>query len=125
MTGFWEPHSASIDFCESNYLHSNYIVEIHNTWSSILGISSFGAVGILFANPTNELRHFIAYFVLILIGVGSAGLHGTLNWIYQSSDELPMISVILSDFLLAKAILCFRKSIEVSELRDSLDPELM
>ena len=74
---------------------SKYIVEIHNTWSSILGISSFGMFGLVFGNPTHELRNIIAYLVIVLIGFGSAGLHGTLHWIYQSSDELPMIYLIM------------------------------
>jgi len=94
--GFWEPHSSSIDFCESNYLHSDYVVEFHNTWSSIVGLSSLGVVGLFFGNPTNEKRYLIAYYVLIGIGLGSTGLHGTLNWIFQSSDELPMIYLVMS-----------------------------
>lgn len=94
VRGYWEPHTSSIDFCERNYLHSNHIVELHNTWSSILGISFFGITGILYANPTQETRYTVAYLVLVLIGVGSAGLHGSLHWIFQSSDELPMVYLV-------------------------------
>ena len=93
--GYWEPHSSSIDFCETNYLHRNLIVEIHNVWSSILGLSLFGIVGIIYGNPTNETRTFIYYFILFIIGIGSACLHGTLHWYYQSSDELPMLWLVL------------------------------
>lgn len=93
--GYWEPHSSSIDFCETNYLHTNLIVEIHNVWSSILGLSLFGIVGIIYGNPTNETRTFIYYFILFIIGIGSACLHGTLHWYYQSSDELPMLWLVL------------------------------
>jgi len=89
--GYWEPHTSSVDFCESNYLHYNSIVEYHNTWSSIFGITAFGIIGILYNNPTKELRTIVAYGILALIGIGSAGLHGSLHWVYQSSDELPMI----------------------------------
>lgn len=88
---YWEPHTSSIDFCESNYLHSPYIAELHNTWSSILGIASFGIIGAIYNNPTKEVRTLLAYLVLLLIGVGSAGLHLSLHWIYQASDELPML----------------------------------
>ena len=93
--GYWEPHSSSIDFCETNYLHTNLIVEIHNVWSSILGLSLFGIVGIIYGNPTNERRTFIYYFILFKIDIGSACLHGTLHWYYQSSDELPMLWLVL------------------------------
>ena len=93
--GYWEPHSSSIDFCETNYLHTNLIVEVHNVWSSILGLSLFGIVGIIYGNPTKETRTFIYYFILFIIGIGSACLHGTLHWYYQSSDELPMLWLVL------------------------------
>ena len=93
---FWEPHSSSIDFCESNYLHSKYVVELHNTVSSILGLSAFGVIGLMLNNHTQELRHTVAYAILILIGFGSAGLHGSLHWFLQSADELPMMYLMMS-----------------------------
>ena len=92
-TGFWEPHTSSVDFCEANYLHFNHVVEWHNAWSSLFGLSSFGLIGIIYNNPTKEIRTFLAYLILVLIGLGSTGLHGSLHWIFQSSDELPMLYV--------------------------------
>eukprot|EP00557_Chaetoceros_sp_GSL56_P001032 CAMPEP_0176502522 /NCGR_PEP_ID=MMETSP0200_2-20121128/14800_1 /TAXON_ID=947934 /ORGANISM="Chaetoceros sp., Strain GSL56" /LENGTH=267 /DNA_ID=CAMNT_0017901603 /DNA_START=133 /DNA_END=936 /DNA_ORIENTATION=+ len=92
--GYWLPHTSSIDFCETNYAHLNSIVELHNTWSSLAGISFFGLIGFWKGNPTREIRYSLAYVILFLIGVGSAGLHGTLHWIFQSSDELPMIYLV-------------------------------
>jgi hypothetical protein len=62
------------------------VVELHNTWSSLAGLSLFGLVGIWKGNPTRELRYALGYLILFLIGLGSAGLHGTLHWIFQSSD---------------------------------------
>ena len=96
ITGFWEPHSSSIDFCERNYEHTLQIAEFHNTWSSIFSLSFLGLVGIFYANPTGEKRFTLSYFLLFLIGVGSAALHGTLHWLFQSSDELPMLYLINS-----------------------------
>lgn len=92
--GYWEPHTSSIDFCETNYLFTTYVAEPHNCWSSIVGISLFGALGLLYGNPSRELRFSIAYAILVLIGIGSACLHATLHWVYQSSDELPMMYLI-------------------------------
>eukprot|EP00979_Chaetoceros_neogracilis_P016841 scaffold9877_cov256-Chaetoceros_neogracile.AAC.2 len=73
---------------EQNYLYHHGIVEIHNTWSSLAGISLFGLIGLIKGNATREKRYFLAYLTLFLIGVGSAGLHGTLHWVFQSSDVL-------------------------------------
>jgi hypothetical protein len=71
---------------EENYGHSNMVVEFHNTWSSLAFLSLFGIIGLWKGNPTKEVRHSLAYFVLFMIGIGSAGLHGSLHWIFQSSD---------------------------------------
>jgi dihydroceramidase len=101
--GFWEPHSSSIDFCESNYLHSNWLVEPHNVWSSFLGLSMFGLLGLwqtttpsTATGPLQEWRVKLSCIILILTGLGSCCLHGTLHWFFQSSDELPMIYLTLS-----------------------------
>jgi dihydroceramidase len=104
--GYWEPHSSSIDFCESNYLHSVYAAEPHNVWSSVLGIAMLGVLGLWQSlsasvrrsagHPVSERRVKVAFAVLVLTGLGSAGLHGTLHWIFQSSDELPMIYFMLA-----------------------------
>jgi len=93
---YWEPHTSSIDFCEDNYLHSNYIVEIHNVWSSLMGISLFGILGLIYHSKNEiykEKRSLLAYWILFLIGMGSAGLHGSLHWIFQSSDEVSDLRV--------------------------------
>ena len=94
-TGYWEPHTSSIDFCESNYLLWDVIVEPHNVWSSLLGLSLVGILGIIYGNPTREWRFALIYFILIFIGLGSACLHASLHWCFQSSDELPMIYLII------------------------------
>jgi len=72
----------------------NGVVEFHNTWSSVLGLALFGLIGLVKGNPTKEVRYTLGYFVLMMIGLGSAGLHGTLHWVFQSSDELPMIYLV-------------------------------
>ena len=93
--GFWEPHTSSIDFCEPNYVLFHEIVEIHNVWSSLIFISGLGLWGLWKGNPSKEWRFTISYVILTLIGIGSACLHGTLHWMFQSSDELPMLYIVI------------------------------
>jgi dihydroceramidase len=99
-SGYWEPHSSSIDFCESNYLHSVYAAELHNVWSSVLGIVMMGVLGLWQSfrstGPISDHHVKVAFAILVCTGLGSAGLHGTLHWIFQSSDELPMIYFMLA-----------------------------
>ena len=93
--GYWEPHSSSIDFCETNYLLSRHVVEPHNVWSSVLGLSLVGVLGMIHGNPTKERRYSLYYLALVVIGVGSSCLHASLNWRFQSADELPMIYLVI------------------------------
>jgi dihydroceramidase len=95
-TGYWGPPTSSIDFCESNYLLSYVIVEPHNVWSSLFGLSLVGVLGIIYGNPVQEWRFVLIYFILFMIGIGSACLHATLHWSFQSSDELPMVYLIVA-----------------------------
>lgn len=93
-TGFWEPHTSSIDFCEPNYVASEYFAEFHNVWSSLYMVI-LGFYG-LYNSPSLEWRFRAMFAILIAVGAGSAALHGTLHWWWQSSDEVPMLWANLS-----------------------------
>lgn len=90
MPGYWEPHTSSIDFCEPNYALSHYVAEPHNVWSSLY-MAAIALVGVIHGNPIGEWCVSVMYLVLVFVGVGSAGLHSSLHWLYQSSDEVPML----------------------------------
>ena len=109
MTGYWEPHTSSVDFCEPNYEASPYFAEFHNVWSSLI-ITFFGIFGFLYSNPTKDASVGAMYFILAVVGLGSVGLHTTLHWLLQSSDEVPMLWQILS--FLHVLYICKQKEIE-------------
>eukprot|EP00386_Alphamonas_edax_P016197 GDKI01049479.1.p1 GENE.GDKI01049479.1~~GDKI01049479.1.p1 ORF type:complete len:277 (+),score=46.84 GDKI01049479.1:129-959(+) len=88
--GFWSPHTASVDFCEPNYAVTHYIAEPHNVWSSGVFVA-FGILGAIYANPTKEMMFTFYYLVLTVTGLGSMALHATLDAMWQSSDEVPML----------------------------------
>ena len=94
-SGFWEPHSSSVDFCEPNYMHSPYIAEFHNVWSSVF-ISVLAALGMYFSNPLQDTRTMIMFSTLFVVGLGSVVLHSTLRDFGQSADEVPMLWVNIS-----------------------------
>jgi hypothetical protein len=48
-------------------------------------------VGIVLGNPERTLRVDVMYGMLLITGLGSAALHATLHWIFQSCDEIPMM----------------------------------
>lgn len=115
MLGYWEPHTSSVDFCEPNYFLTSYVAEPHNTWSSLL-ITFIASFGLLYGNPLNEWSIAMMYGVLAVIGVGSAGLHSTLHWVLQSSDEVPMLWQTVS-FLNVPLLLHFPKLSLVNQHR--------
>mmetsp|Transcript_30005 Transcript_30005/g.41218 ORF Transcript_30005/g.41218 Transcript_30005/m.41218 type:complete len:263 (-) Transcript_30005:251-1039(-) len=93
--GFWEPHSSSVEFCEPNYLLTPFIAEPHNAWSSLC-IFILALIGFNYGNPLKEFGVSMMFFALALVGLGSTALHTTLHWLWQSSDEIPMLWQALS-----------------------------
>ena len=99
--GFWSPSTSSIDWCERNYVVTQYMAEFWNCLSSfsmcILG-------GILFIRGVYhkiEMRFLLSSLGFVSVGLGSAYFHGTLTHVGQMADELPMVySMIIWWFIL-------------------------
>jgi dihydroceramidase len=99
--GYWSPSTSSIDWCERNYVVTQYIAEFWNCLSSfsmcILG-------GILFIRGLYnkiETRFLLSSLGFGFVGLGSAYFHGTLTHLGQMADELPMVySMIIWWFIL-------------------------
>lgn len=81
--------SSSVDFCEPNYFASQYVAELHNSWSSMF-IFAVSIVA-LYHNTSNEKRHLVLCSILALVGLGSTSLHAFLSSVSQGFDELPML----------------------------------
>lgn len=89
--GLWLPHTSSVDFCEANYLIDYRVAEPFNAITSLLFISLPPILGLLYSDPLRETRFRLQFWVMVICGVGSALLHGTLHAAFQASDELPML----------------------------------
>ncbi|KAK4058102.1 alkaline ceramidase ydc1 [Microbotryomycetes sp. JL221] len=90
-SGYWGPVTASIDWCEANYLRSFYIAELFNTVSNSAFIA-LAVFGIYKSQQQNlPARFAVAYAAIALIGLGSTLFHATLLYTWQMGDELPMI----------------------------------
>ncbi|KAM9329536.1 alkaline ceramidase 1 [Gastrophryne carolinensis] len=89
-------HSSEIDWCETNYLHSEYVAEYYNTVSNI----SFLLVGPLmmyllhpYACKRSLMVHGV-WILFIVIGLFSIYYHMTLSFFGQMLDEISILWVI-------------------------------
>ncbi|KAH7338217.1 ceramidase [Rhizoctonia solani] len=96
--GFWGNHTATIDWCENNYTHTQYIAEWYNTVSNIpfIALGLYGAYFSLTEIPSamHRWRFAAPHFGIACVGLGSFIFHATLNWYAQVLlDEMPIIYV--------------------------------
>lgn len=93
--GYWGPPSATIDWCEANYVYSPYIAEFWNVLSN-LSFIVLSVLGLRHSLASGFERRFHTQFILLMvIGIGSALFHGTLRVVEQQCDETPMIWALL------------------------------
>ena len=92
---FWGDPTSTIDWCEPNYRLSRFVAEPGNTVSN-LSFVILGLIGAIHEHNENSKRSYIAmYLLLSFIGLGSAAFHGTLTYLGQQLDELPMVWLLL------------------------------
>lgn len=95
MDGYWVGFGApsNVDWCEPNYVHSAFVAEWWNTWSSFAIVALAIVVGVRARRlPWRDKPRFaLAALAVAVVGVGSALFHGTLLRTAQAADELPMV----------------------------------
>jgi dihydroceramidase len=78
-----------VDWCERNYVHSHYVCELFNTFSSLAMVAA-GLTGIAL-HRSLERRFLLAFAAVALVGIGSIAFHASLRFELQLLDELPML----------------------------------
>ncbi|KAJ1965025.1 alkaline ceramidase ydc1 [Dipsacomyces acuminosporus] len=88
---FWGERTSTIDWCEENYLVSQYVAEFWNCITNSMFVI-LAAMGIY---STIKYRHgkrmLMCYIAQLVVGFGSAAFHATLKYSTQLLDELPML----------------------------------
>lgn len=89
--GYWGQRTATLDWCEENYVACKYIAEFHNTLTNAIFVvlAIYGMVVV--QRLQQERRFLVEYAGLMLVGVGSWLFHMTLLYEMQLMDELPML----------------------------------
>lgn len=90
LSAYW-PRTATLDWCEENYVECKYIAEF---WNSLTNLSYvlLALYGMFNAwRYGMERRFLLAYASIGVVGIGSFLFHATLSYEMQLMDELPMI----------------------------------
>lgn len=88
--GFWGEKTATVNWCEPDYVYTTYIAEFFNSMSSLFMVFT-GGFGVYMHWKTAEPRFLVGFLFAIVVGLGSAAFHGTLKHSMQHLDELPMV----------------------------------
>ena len=102
---FWGTPDVSVSFCEDKYVVSNYIAEYYNTMSAL----SYVIVGLFFYKT--RLKNLSK--IIILLGLGTALLHGTLRFYGQWLDE---VSMLILSFYIIKEVRLIRLNKRTNDL---------
>lgn len=102
-TGYWGPVEANHAFCEPHYAISPYIAECFNSLSSVIYI----LVALSTTFPKDSLLQ-TAQGWLFLVGIGSMLFHGTMRYIFQLTDEIPMVGF-MATLMMAKISASFQQ----------------
>jgi dihydroceramidase len=92
--------SSNLDFCEDNFVVSNYIAEFVNSFSSLaLTIGGLRLLYLARNEPHFRFEKFGGFYIgMILCGLNSFLYHATLTRIGQTLDEMSMCILILGLF---------------------------
>ncbi|KAI3653235.1 hypothetical protein MP228_002660 [Amoeboaphelidium protococcarum] len=105
--GWFGQRTATLDWCEENYMVSFYIAEFWNTLSN-MAIVDLALLGLYLTYIYRfQIRYYWAYVSLVIVGIGSWAFHMTLIYEMQLLDELPMLYCV--SFLLFCSVQIDRK----------------
>jgi len=101
--GYWGETTAEFDWCENNYVVSEFIAEPWNTATSLVYTAM--AIGVFpyyirmgrahGVNMKMYLRHLLPMFAM---GFSSAAFHTTLQYEHQMMDKITMLFLAASSF---------------------------
>ena len=89
--GYWGPPQTNTQWCESDYKHSQYIAEFHNTWSTLPMV--FVGINHIYQS-SGDYTMMLAGAMMTMVGIGSTIFHSTQYKIGQMMDEFFMLVLV-------------------------------
>ena len=88
--GYFSPQTAAVNFCEIDYTTTTYIAEFINTLTNVTYVYLAAATATASTTRWNIASWPWINIALLLVGIGSAAFHATLQHSAQMADELSM-----------------------------------
>ncbi|XP_032756682.1 alkaline ceramidase 1 isoform X2 [Rattus rattus] len=100
MSSIFAYQSSEVDWCESNFQHSELVAEFYNTFSNVFFLI-FGPLMMFLMHPYAQKRSWGIYGVSVLfmvIGLFSMYFHMTLSFVGQLLDEISILWLLASGY---------------------------
>ncbi|XP_028405611.1 alkaline ceramidase 3-like [Dendronephthya gigantea] len=89
--GVWGIPTSTLDWCEENYLVTEYVAEFWNTITNYFMVVPPLLAMLRCYQLGYDTRFLLSFLSFMGIGIGSTLFHATLQYKMQLLDELPMI----------------------------------
>uniref|UniRef100_A0A8C5KXA6 Alkaline ceramidase n=1 Tax=Jaculus jaculus TaxID=51337 RepID=A0A8C5KXA6_JACJA len=102
MPSIFAYQSSEVDWCESNFQHSELVAEFYNTFSNIF-FFIFGPLMMFLMHPYAQRYTSGIYYISLLfmvIGLFSMYFHMTLSFLGQLLDEISILWLLASSYSL-------------------------
>ncbi|XP_006868951.1 PREDICTED: alkaline ceramidase 1 [Chrysochloris asiatica] len=100
MPSIFAYQSSEVDWCETNFLHSELVAEFYNTFSNVT-FFIFGPFMMYLMHPYAQQRNLYIHGVWVLfmaIGLFSMYFHMTLSFLGQLLDEIAILWLVASGY---------------------------
>ncbi|XP_037021056.1 alkaline ceramidase 1 [Artibeus jamaicensis] len=100
MPSIFAYQSSEVDWCETNFQHSELVAEFYNTFSNVTFLI-FGPLMMFLMHPYAQKRSRYTYGICVLfmvIGLFSMYFHMTLSFLGQLLDEISILWLLASGY---------------------------
>jgi len=91
--------NSSINWCENDYIYSNYIAEF---WNTLTGLTLCAMAIYLYSINNQQKMYNLTWsnILLFIVGIGTILFHSTLLYLWQLFDEIPMLLLVIEYYRL-------------------------
>jgi hypothetical protein len=114
--------ASSINWCELDYFNSEYIAEYWNTLTGVFLCAS--SIYAYFRNNGVTTLYY-SNALLFVVGIGTMMFHGTLIYIWQLLDEIPMMLIVIEYYRILTTELLLINHIQIYTLNYTILYSLM